>query len=352
MSTTDLHPTYTRIDTFQALREHLQWAIELEHCTLPPYLVALYSLDPVRNPAAVETLTSVFVEEMLHLTLTANLLNAVGGSPVLDSPRLLPAFPRTLPHGDRSFEISLLPFGPEALDTFLRIEKPSRADAPAESDGYETIGQFYEAIRQGLVDLAAQHGEDALFSGDPGRQVTPELAYRGGGHVVPVVDLATALDALDQIVDQGEGTAHHEVWDGERDMYDAGRAEVGHYFRFLELKLGRRFQPGDTPEGGPTGESVPVDWEGVHPMRPNPRTTDHDPDSPVRDAQDTFNLNYCQLLQQLEVALNGQPGRLAASVGTMYALKRQAVHLMQMTMEDGVGCAGPSFEYIDRDLRP
>jgi len=70
-----------RIDTLDSLREHLQWAIELEHATLPPYLTALYSLDPERNPAAVEVLSSVFVEEMLHLALAANLLNAVGGAP-------------------------------------------------------------------------------------------------------------------------------------------------------------------------------------------------------------------------------------------------------------------------------
>ncbi|MFB9205343.1 ferritin-like domain-containing protein, partial [Nonomuraea spiralis] len=42
-----------RIGTLGSLREHLQWAIELEHATLPPYLTALYSLDPERNPAAV-----------------------------------------------------------------------------------------------------------------------------------------------------------------------------------------------------------------------------------------------------------------------------------------------------------
>ena len=63
-----------RIDTLDGLREHLQWAIELEHATLPPYLTALYSLDPARNPAAVEVVSSVFVEEMLHLALAAELV--------------------------------------------------------------------------------------------------------------------------------------------------------------------------------------------------------------------------------------------------------------------------------------
>ena len=93
--------TSARIVTLEDLREHLQWAIELEHSTLPPYLCALYSLDPERNPEAVEVVGSVFTEEMLHLTLAANILNAVGGRPRLDTPGMLPPHPRRLPHGDR-----------------------------------------------------------------------------------------------------------------------------------------------------------------------------------------------------------------------------------------------------------
>src|SRR5262250_1804845 len=91
-----------RIATLDSLREHLQWAIELEHCTIPPYLCALYSVDAERNPEVCEVVASVVVEEMLHMTLAANLLNAVGGSPRLDSPRMLPGYPRCLPHGDCS----------------------------------------------------------------------------------------------------------------------------------------------------------------------------------------------------------------------------------------------------------
>ena len=37
------------IDTLDDLRRHLQWAIELEHCTLPPYLCALYSIKDETN---------------------------------------------------------------------------------------------------------------------------------------------------------------------------------------------------------------------------------------------------------------------------------------------------------------
>src|SRR3954453_17455499 len=98
----------TQMSTGEALRPHVQWAPELEHAPIPPYLCALYSLDAARNPEAAEVVQSVFVEEMLHLALAANLLNAVGGAPVLDAPRLLPGYPRTLPHGDQSFQVELL----------------------------------------------------------------------------------------------------------------------------------------------------------------------------------------------------------------------------------------------------
>ena len=68
------------IRSIDSVREHLQCAIELEHATLPPYLCPLYSLDRDRHPVAAEVMESVFVEEMVHLTLAANLLSAVGGA--------------------------------------------------------------------------------------------------------------------------------------------------------------------------------------------------------------------------------------------------------------------------------
>ena len=77
------------ITSMESLREHLQWAIELEHATIPAYLCALYSIKSGSNLEAVELISSVVIEEMLHLTLAANLLNAVGGEPRLDIPRML-----------------------------------------------------------------------------------------------------------------------------------------------------------------------------------------------------------------------------------------------------------------------
>jgi ferritin-like protein len=334
-----------RIDTVDSLHEHLQWAIELEHFTLPPYLCALYSLDAERNPDAAAVVTSVFVEEMLHMTLAANLLNAVGGRPRLDSPRMLPGYPRCLPHGDCSFEVPLLPFGPEALDVFLKIEQPAAPGVQAESDRYETIGQFYQAIRAGLCALCADSGERRMFCGDAARQIS-NAPFPGGGRIIAVTTLATALSALDEIVEQGEGCAHVEVWDGDYDDLHPDREQVAHYYRFQELKLGRRYRRGDTPESGPTGDMISVDWNGVRPMRRNPRTGDHAPGTPIRTAQERFNHLYCAILRLLDEAFNGSPHTLQTAIESMYSLKIQARLLMEMRTEDGLTTAGPTFEYI------
>jgi hypothetical protein len=231
-------PSYAGISSLESLRTHLQWAIELEHSTLPPYMYALYSLDPSRNPEAAQVVLSVFVEEMLHLALAANLLNAVGGRPSLDAPQMHPDNPTTLPHGDRSFEISLVPFGPEALELFLKIEQPARAGDLPESDGYQTIGQFYQAIEMGLCELTRELGEAAVFTGDPDRQVTNLILHHSSGRIVAVDGLASGLEALKEIVEQGEGLDDHDVWDGDRDMFEPDRDEVAHYYRFQELKQG------------------------------------------------------------------------------------------------------------------
>ena len=41
------------ITTVDSLRSHLQWAIEIEHGTLPPYLCALYSIEEGANEEAI-----------------------------------------------------------------------------------------------------------------------------------------------------------------------------------------------------------------------------------------------------------------------------------------------------------
>jgi hypothetical protein len=259
---------------------------------------------------------------------------------------LLP-YPRPLPHSDGSFEVPLVRFSLESLEVFLKIERPAPPCAPPEDDRYESIGQFYDAIRRGLCELCERLGEATFFRGDPARQMTDPLVYTGSGSIITVTGLDTALAALEEIVDQGEGI-QFEVWDGNVDVLRPERDQVAHYFRFQELKLGRRYRCGDTPQSGPTGGTVAVDWDGVLPMQANPRTSAHVPRGPIRTAQEQFNRGSCAILQQLDQGFNGRPEVLASAVGAMYGPGDQARALMQMPTEDGLATVGPTFEYVVR----
>src|SRR5258708_19761086 len=103
----------------------LQKALELELATIPPYLVALLSIKLPANREAAELIRSVMVEEMLHLALVANVLNAVGGPPRL-GPAVIPRFPLEMKFKgdaflDRPFPFTLQPFHSPATSTFLII---------------------------------------------------------------------------------------------------------------------------------------------------------------------------------------------------------------------------------------
>ncbi len=339
------------IDTIESLREHLQWSVEIEHGTLPPYLCALYSIKEGHNTEAAEVIHSVFMEEMLHLTLVANVLNAIGGAPQLDSPRLMPAYPTYLPHSDEAFQVSLAKFSPASVETFMKIERPSEHQGLPEDDSYETIGQFYEAIEEGLVRLCDELGEGRVFSGDPARQITDELYYGGAGEIVVVVDLESALAALDEVVEQGEGMRHSEVWDGDRSMFHPEREEVAHYFRFNEIHRARRYRAGDTPQSGPTGEELSVDWDAVHNMRSNPSSSDYPVGSNARARMAEFDHTYSGILHLLHESFNGSPRLLAVATGAMYGLKQQAIELMSLPSGDGETTVGPSFEYVPPEQR-
>src|SRR5437588_10510384 len=108
------------IRTLEDLRQHLQVAIELEHSTIPPYLCALYSIKEGKKTEAAKVIKSVLLEEMLHMTLAANVLNAIGGKPAVDHPEFIPNYPTTLPHSAGKFKVNLAKFSPATIETFLK----------------------------------------------------------------------------------------------------------------------------------------------------------------------------------------------------------------------------------------
>ena len=329
-----------------SLRNHFQWAIELEHSTIPPYLTALYSLHPGHNREAAAVLLSVAIEEMLHMTLAANVLNAIGGQPQLDKPDFIPQYPCYMTHSNNAFLVHLAKFSPDTIAAFMLIEKPEDHFALPEDENYETIGQFYEALEKGLIRLCEELGESAVFTGDPARQMRPEnFHYDGSGKVVVVTDLATARQALEEIVEQGEGLQHKAIYDGDRNMFHPTRKEISHYFRFNEIAMGRRYKHGDTPQSGPTGGPFPVDWNAVYPLRTDPNPEDYPVGSEIRNRLEAFHQTYSDLLRLMHQSFNGKPDLMAEAVGSMYEIRYQAAELMKMPSGDGITHVGVTYKY-------
>jgi hypothetical protein len=347
------------IETLKDLREHLTAAVQLELAVLPPYLCALYTLHPGSNQEVSQIIRSVLIEEMLHMTLSANVLNAVDGRLRIDDADFVPRYPAYLPDGEKTFKVHLLPFSEAAVETFLKIEEPrhphvepaslaARYDATplrvAELGPYRTVGEFYQAIVDGLESLVKQLGERQVFRGDPARQVTSEHYYGGGGGVMPVCDLASAKAALEQVIDQGEGDTDS--------MYD-GDGNLAHFFRFMEIRYGRRYAPDQRHDQDgvrfekPTGEPFPVDYGAVYPMLQDPRPEDYPPGE-LYDAVQAFDRIWSHLLRQLQGAFDGRPALLLPAVGTMFELKYKALELIKNPLPGHPGVhAGPTFSYLD-----
>lgn len=347
--------TLHKINDVDELQRHLHAALQLEHATIPPYLTALYSIHPGTNSEAYHIIRAVVVEEMLHLTLAANILNAIGGDPDLTYDGFVPQYPAYLPDGETDFQVDLARFSRETIETFLKIERPATAggenvvtvqrDRTAGSlraarvrddseEHFYSIGEFYQAIEQALVRFHDEQG-DALFSGDPARQITPEFYYSGGGDIIPVMDLDSAKAAIRLISEQGEGIGG-AIFDYED--------EIAHYYRFQQLILGRFYQKGDEP-GNPTGGPVDVDWDTVFPIKTNARLADYSGDPELHSGAVAFNDYYGRFLGLLTRAFRGEPALLMEAVGGMFRIKEMIYQLMRHPIDGTEDVnAAPTFE--------
>jgi hypothetical protein len=316
-------------ENLDELRTYLQGALEIEHLTIPPYLTAMYTIRAGTNKAAYYTIRSVVLEEMLHMTLVANLLNAVGGRPRVAHPDFVRSYPAKLPYSALDITIPLAHFSPEAMRTFLLIEHPQRLDdGPLQpGQGWTSIGQFYDFIRRGLLTLVKELGEDTVFCGRGERQVGPEDFYNSGGEAFPVTDLTSALLALRVITEQGEGL-NASIFDSDDRLFGEDR-QVAHYFRFNEILTGRTYGSHDTPGAPPTGPEIDVRWEDAYRIDPNASVADYAryQDKAVYEHAEAFNDAYAELLAHLEIAFNGRPRFMILGVPAMLHLRDLAERL-------------------------
>jgi rubrerythrin len=324
--------------TPETVRKALQRAIELEHATIPVYLYGLYSLDPARNKAIADILQSVVVEEMLHMTLASNVLNALGGSPSIDKPGFIPSYPGPLPGSVESgLIVHLRPFSQDQLTTYLQIEQPDKPidipeDATAQDDGI-TIGQFYTMISGAIQVLG-----NKAFSKPPRNQVAPSLMP---GAIV-VTDVASAQAAIQTIIDQGEGTTTSPEENAQSD-------EPAHYYRFSQILAGAMLEPAPskTPPWSYSGAPVLLDAGGVYPLPNDPKAANYPAGSAEAFANDNFNYTYTSLLKALHKLFNGQnnQAQMNNAIGLMMSLKGQSKAMMAGIPNPSGPYVGPSFEY-------
>jgi hypothetical protein len=315
----------------------LQVALELEFATIPPYLYAMWSLGTSSaNSAAARIIKSVVGEEMRHLATVANIINALGGTPVFDSPAHIPHYPGPLPGSvENDLAVGLAPFSIDLVqDTFMVIEQPEHPlEFPAlaaNADEPVTIGQFYRQIRDIIAGLG-----DTAFSGPPDRQVTTDMV----AGVVAVTGTDSAEQAIDMIIGQGEGTATSP---GE-----VVGSDVAHFYRFAEIVHGHKLIP--NPNAGPSdppdqqftyGGAAIAAPTGVLAAPVNPTTAGYPDGSAARQASADFNLTYTAMLKAFQDVFSGQPDQISGTISTMFALQSKATAMMA-----GTPPAGPTFEW-------
>ena len=221
-----------KVETREELVYLLGQACEIEHGLMCEYLYAQFSLkrgldedltpDQLGRVRAWETaLISVIKQEMLHLALSTNILTAIGAAPHFERPNF-PVLSRWYPSG---VQIALVPFGERALRHFIYLERPegmtlddaagfaaarharplTAGDAAlvAVPQEWRTVGHLYRGIEAGLDYLCGRYGEGAVFIGPPRVQAVTDIFE--WPELIAVTDLASARQAIEVIVEQGEG---------------------------------------------------------------------------------------------------------------------------------------------------
>jgi hypothetical protein len=233
---------------------------------------------------------------MLHLALVQNMLSAIGGSPHLTRPNL-PSPARHFPPG---VQIALVPFGERAVRHFMYLERPegmdmedaegfaaiARAEPLMDEDtivpvgqDFATVGHLYRSIADGFAHLAERIGEERLFVGPPRAQATADAFH--WPDLIAVTDVASARQAIETIVEQGEGS-----------QGDWREAHFGRFHDMLDELL-------EMTEADPTFQPArPVMTANVRPPESGdeiPLISNHETARVV----DLFNVSYEILLQVL-----------------------------------------------------
>lgn len=308
------------------LKDSLQAAIKLEFATLPPYLAADWSVKDEVSPAA-RSIREIFREEMLHMGLACNMLNALGGVPRLNTPDAVPVYPGPLPGGvNPKLQVPLGGLTKDLLAIFMQIEFPEDGPVALAAEEVPTIGDFYTAIQEAFDRLQPALSLD--------RQLEGPLGLRRIG------TLDAVRDSITLIKRQGEGS--------KASPEDTGPTDLAHFYRFGEIFHEKRLkQDSATGEWRFDGPDLP--FPEVLPMAlvPLGGYKREDVTDEVGQLLEQFDRDYTTMLGQLQTAWErGDRMALRQAVVTMLGLSDPAVSLMKISIPSGGGNYGPCFRLV------
>ncbi len=388
------------LNTREDLIDTLHLAAELEHNLMCQYLFAAYTLkrstgegldevqlEKTRGWGALMTL--VARQEMEHMGLVLNLLSAIGGTPYFQRPN----FPqRKERYGKLGIKSELTRFDKETIRRFQDFEAPHplpgpdfcaasggipreeiRAQllapqvfthaAPAEALAgagtdagaqalpseipFTSVQDLYQSLAAGFVTVAEKIGEKNLFNGNVDAEIWggPNTPYGAGSmddlsqyglDLIQVVDLRTAIEAIVEIIEQGEGI-----------LAPPDYIEHTHYCIFTNILKGM---------GG---------FDAARPVVRNPLTKMYPditaPDEvnlitrpETREIANLFNLTYELMLLMMLFLYGSNKKTKAETVGlmnaiffplmTMFIRPLSEVLTLLPAFKDKKGNAGPGFE--------
>jgi hypothetical protein len=323
------HPLFGRrggedadwICTRHQLAIQLQTAIALEWATIPPYLTAMYSIVEGCNTEIYSMIRTIVIQEMLHFLQAANILIAMGGTPVIDSADFAPSYPTRLPGCVLpGLLVTLEKLSLEYVQrVFMGIEVPQKTEVAGDIDTDKyTIGAFYEEISDCINIL----GDDIFDLDNVDNQVNwPWDPTNQVGEVHPITDAASAIHSIKNITAQGEG-------EGLMDPSDIGNYTLAHFFKFEEIVCEQHLVQVSEDTYAYRGDIIAFRSDGVWPMRNKPKASDVPPDTNCYTESQVFHLTYRALLRKLQEVFDGNPDKINEAITIMESLQVHAKKLM------------------------
>ncbi|CAH1760936.1 6991_t:CDS:10 [Entrophospora sp. SA101] len=290
--------------TTDDLYDLLQIALEIELTTIPPYLYAMYSIKPGEDPNdmcitsnhVIKLIRQVAAEEMLHVSLVANLIVAIGDKykPIFYSQEAIPSYPNPLPHVSQGEVMVNLSKADETnIETFINIEKPDEllmkhskpifhklmklrtsplaGNVVADEVSVGSIGELYDIIERCFEKLAGEIKYKTTFQLEAGMGYAPSTGTGNDGIIV-IENLADAKKAIELIKVQGEGSQTED--------------EASHYKKFqVCLKLIQK--------------SCEKDYQ-LWPVIDNPDRSTYNDKPDIKRVATAFDASYSYLMLLLE----------------------------------------------------